>query len=158
VDHQQSPICSTTSPALARWRRLLALATVVVLGALSGAAACLDEVDPPACEANCGIEAECEFRTLAACEAASCDPVTGAALQPSLAACLGAAENCLEAAACPCADGCSKVEECGADADPGCEATCDTLVDQQPTETYLENVCRLESSCEDQAVCSSVSG
>ena len=158
VTHQQTPTFSTTSSDVARWRRLSAVATVVVLAALSGAADCLDDLEAPPCEANCAIEAECEFRTLAACEAASCNSITGAPLQPSLAACLGAAENCLEAAACPCADGCGKVEECGADADPGCEATCDTLVDQQPTETYLENVCRLESSCEDQAVCSSVSG
>jgi hypothetical protein len=127
----------------------------VVLSALTGASDC---PDAPKCEANCDVEDECGFRTLAACEAASCSSITGAVLNDSLDACLGAAENCLEAAACPCSGGCAKVDECGGSPDPTCEADCDTLVDQAPEATYQENACRIESSCEDLAVCSSVSG
>ena len=132
-----------------------AAVAVVVLGALTSASDCLDATK---CEANCAIEVECGFRTQAACEAASCNPVTGAVSNGSLDACLGAAANCLEAAACPCSGGCAKVDECSGSPDPTCEANCDTLVDQAPEATYQENACRIESSCEDLAVCSSVSG
>jgi hypothetical protein len=136
-----------------------AAAVVVVLGVLTGAADCLDALgDSPTCQANCAVEVECGFRTEAACEAASCNPVTGAVLNGSLDACLGAASDCLEAAACPCDGGCAKIEDCSGSPDPTCEADCDTLVDQAPEATYQENACRIESSCEDLAVCSSVSG
>jgi hypothetical protein len=144
-------------PHLASWRlpRVLAVLGLVVV---SSASTCLDDVDPPECEANCDIEDECGFRTLAECEAAACNRLTGEAENPGLAACLGAAGDCLEAAACACDDGCEKLDACTGSPDPECVSTCDTLVEQDGEATYRENVCRIESSCEDLAACSSVSG
>jgi hypothetical protein len=118
----------------------------------------LDELERPPCQANCDVEDTCGFRTLATCELAACDPVTGEAVHPELAACLGAATDCLEAAACACDDGCAKIETCTGSPDPDCVSTCDTLVDQAPEATYQENACRIVSECEDVATCASVAG
>ena len=144
-------------------RGLRALALVLTaLGVMAAdASSCLDE-DPPepaACRANCDIEAECDLRTLEACQAASCDPQTGDPLFTAPDACLANAENCLEAAACACDGGCAKLDECSeGGSDPTCVGTCDTLVEQEPESTYREQRCRLESSCEDIAVCGAVGG
>jgi len=142
---------------VASWRLSRVLGVVGLVVATS-ASTCLDALDPPECQANCDIEDECGFRSLAECEAAACNPATGAADNPGLAACLGAAGDCLEAAACACDDGCEKVEACSGSPDPECVSTCDTIVEQEPEATYRENTCRIESSCEDLALCSSVSG
>lgn len=131
---------------------------IALLAMTASASSCLDDLERPECQANCAVEDECGFRTLATCELAACDPVTGEALHPGLAACLGAADDCLEAAACACDDGCAKIESCSGSADPDCVATCDTLVDQAPEATYQENACRIVSECEDLATCASVSG
>ena len=142
---------------VASWRlsRALAVAGLVVV---TSASTCLDEVEPPACRANCDVEDECGFRTLAECEAAACNPLTGAAENPGLAACIGAARDCLEAAACACDDGCAKIDTCAGSPDRECVSTCDTLIEQGDGESaYRENVCRIESRCEDLAACSSVS-
>lgn len=122
---------------------------------LGTAADCLGDTS---CNANCDIEVECGFRSLEACEAASCDVVTGAVVHTGLDACLAAAADCLEAAACACDDGCDKTAECTESPDANCVSTCDTLVEQEPKETYLENVCKLGASCEEQATCGGVSG
>jgi hypothetical protein len=130
---------------VASWRlsRALAVAGLVVV---TSASTCLDEVEPPACRANCDVEDECGFRTLAECEAAACNPLTGAAETPGLAA-------------CACDDGCAKIDTCAGSPDRECVSTCDTLIEQGDGESaYRENVCRIESSCEDLAACSSVSG
>lgn len=139
-----------------RLSRLFAVAGVMVLGS---AADCLDALeDPEPCLASCDVEDECGFRTVAECEAASCDALTGLLLDPVRDACLDTAGDCLEAAACACDGGCAKVDECAGSPDPGCVETCDTLVDQEPEATYRENACRLEAACADLAACSSVSG
>jgi hypothetical protein len=131
---------------------------LVLMALVTSASDCLDDIEPPPCQANCAIEAECEFRSLEDCEAAACEPLTGAPINVGLDACLGAATDCLEAAACACPDGCGQIDECAGEADPSCVENCDTLVEQLPVETYLENLCRIESSCEDLALCSSVQG
>lgn len=151
--HQHTP-SSFVAP------RLVRILAIVGLTALTTAADCLallDDEDPPTCPANCAVEDTCGLRSQAECLAAFCD---GAEVKPEMRAldtCLGAAtDDCLEAAACACEGGCAQTEACGASPDPTCVGTCDTLVDQDPEGTYRENACRIESSCEGQAVCSSV--
>jgi hypothetical protein len=144
---------------LSRLRPFGMLATVLATLALGTAADCLGTLtETPACKANCDVEAECGFRTKEACEAASCNPVSGDVLFSDVDACLAAAENCLEAAGCACDDGCAKTAECVQSPDPDCVSTCDTLVEQQTEATYLENRCKIESSCDEQAACGAVSG
>ncbi len=130
-----------------------------LVAALLGAGAC--EGDLPVCSANCAIEAECGFRSLEACQAASCDPFTGLPLAALADACLANAGDCLEAAACGCDEGCARIDTCAdsGETDPSCASTCATLVEQQSTQTYLENRCRIEAAdCSTLATCSSVSG
>ncbi len=134
---------------------------LVVAVVFGGGSSCLDalgEDDPPPCTANCAIEAECGFRTLEVCAATSCDPL-GAPVDVAADACLAAAADCLEAAACACDSGCARIDECAeSEPNPDCVTTCDTLVEQQSTATYLENRCRIEKACSDLATCSAVSG
>ena len=140
-------------------RRALLAVVVAVLGGLVGGADCLGEL--PECAARCDVEAECGFRSLEDCKAASCDLVTGAPLSSSADRCLAEAADCAEAAACACDAGCARLDECAdsGEADAECPSTCATLVDQTPTETYLENRCRIEATdCSTLATCSSVSG
>jgi hypothetical protein len=139
--------------------RRAAVGVTALLCTLLGAADCPGEL--PACGANCDIEAECGFRSLEECEAASCDLLTGLPVSSSADACLAAAADCAEAAACACDAGCDRVDECAETGTPDetCPATCATLVDQLPTQTYLENRCRIEAAdCSTLATCSSVSG
>jgi len=139
--------------------RVLHVAVVAALGVLLGAADCLGDL--PTCSAHCEIEAECGFRTLDECQAASCDLLTGAPKSASADACLENAADCAEAAACACDDGCAAVDACAesGEADAECPSTCATLVEQQSTQTYLENRCRIEATdCSTLATCSSVSG
>ncbi|MDP2340188.1 MAG: hypothetical protein Q8O67_04455 [Deltaproteobacteria bacterium] len=129
------------------------------VGVVLAGADCLGD-EPVVCRANCAIEVECTFRTLEACEAASCDPLTGNPTDAVVDACLAAAPDCLEAAACACDGGCGRIDACsGAEPDATCVGTCDTLVEQEPAQTYLENRCRIDAAeCADLAACSSVSG
>lgn len=132
---------------------------VAALGLLLGAADCLGDL--PECGANCDIEAECGFRTLEECKASSCNALTGLPASSSADACLANAADCGQAAACACDDGCARIDECAesGEADTTCPSTCNTLVDQEPTATYLENRCRIEATdCSTLATCSSVSG
>jgi hypothetical protein len=135
-----------------RFSRVLAVFGLVCV---TSALDCGD--DPPPCRANCDIEDACGLRSFEDCEAAACDP-TGAPIHRGLDACLGAATDCLEAAACACDDGCSKIDRCAGSPDPECVSRCDALVEQDGEGTYRENVCRIDASCEDLAACSSVSG
>ena len=137
--------------------RILRVIFVVVV---TVGASCVDELAPSQCQPNCPIEAQCGFRSLEECEAASCDFFTGALIAPDVDACLASAVDCLEAAACACDGGCTRIDTCSdAEPDPTCVATCDTLVEQEPTQTYLENRCRIDANeCGDLAACSSVSG
>jgi hypothetical protein len=144
-----------------RWRPFGILATASATLMLGTAADCLDTItdqNNPECTARCDVEAECGFRTTDACEAASCDPISGEVLFADVDACLAAASDCLEAAACACSDGCAKTAECLQSEDADCVDTCDTLVEQQSSATYLENRCKIESSCDEQAACGAVSG
>jgi hypothetical protein len=144
---------------LSRLRPFGMLATVLATLALGTAADCLGTLtETPACKANCDVEAECGFRTKEACEAASCNPVSGDVLFSDVDACLAAAGDCQEAAHCACDDGCAKTAECLESEDAECVNTCETIVDQQPSATYLENRCKIESSCDEQAACGAVSG
>ncbi len=132
------------------------MVATAALTLLLGGSSCLEGGSPVTCNANCDIEAECEFRSLEACQAASCNPVTGALVSPGIDSCLASAPGCLEAAACACDDGCAKVDECAENPDPSCVETCDTLVEQQPKATYIENFCRAAADCDDVAGCGSV--
>ena len=139
-------------------RPLTMLATALATLMLGSASTCVEPPKPAACEAACDLEVECGFRGLSACEAASCNPVMGSILYADVDACLRSADDCLEAAACVCDEGCGKTDECVGSPDSQCVSTCDTLVEQQPKATYLENFCRIESSCSDLAACGAVSG
>ncbi len=113
------------------------------------------------CQANCDVEAECGFRSVEECQAASCDPLTGALLASGADACLAEATDCAEAAACACDEGCTRLDECAdsGTVDESCPTTCTTLVEQEPTRTYLENRCRIEADdCGTLPTCSAVSG
>jgi hypothetical protein len=138
---------------------LLRLLLALLLGLLLGGADCLGDL--PECGARCDVEVECGFRSLEECKAASCDPLTGEPKSSSADDCLASADDCAEAAACACEDGCARIDECadsGA-ADATCAATCATLVDQTPTQTYMENRCRIEATdCSTLVTCSTVSG
>ena len=65
------------------------VATALLSLCLGTAADCLDTANVE-CNANCDIEVECEFRTLDQCQAASCNPLTGAITAPGIDSCLAA--------------------------------------------------------------------
>jgi hypothetical protein len=143
-------------------RRRVRVLAVLGLLPLLGAADCVALLgEGSACAARCDVEDTCGLRSEADCLAASCDPVTGEPLSAEANACLAAAEDCAAAAACACSAGCARVDAC-ADAgapDESCASSCETLVSQEPTATYLENRCRIEAAeCSQLATCSSVSG
>jgi len=149
----------TTSSPTSLSATLRASLPATLLASLLGAAGCFG--DRPVCSANCAIEVECGFRSLEACEAASCDPLTGLPTATLADACLAAAGDCLDAAACACDDGCARIDTCAesGETDSTCVSTCATLVEQQSTQTYLEYRCRIEADdCSTLATCSSVSG
>jgi hypothetical protein len=129
-----------------------------------------------ACEEVCAAEAACDLgRSEAACLAALCDengfkivleaedtPDAGPAgesdLQDLVANdCMRAATDCEELVLCSCPDACARVDECTGSADAACTNTCESLLEQDLT-LYLENRCKMESSCADLAACGSVSG
>jgi hypothetical protein len=156
--HSQGNADTGIHACLHRWRAGVAL-VAGLLTMMLGAARCLDEL--PECRANCDIEVECGFRSLEECQAASCDPLTGTPVSVGADGCLAEATDCAEAAACACDDGCARVDECAesGEADTSCPSTCESLVEQLPNDTYLENRCRIEATdCATLATCSSVSG
>jgi hypothetical protein len=133
-------------------------ALVLLLGAEDD---CFGEDEPEpsstACADACALEASCGFRDEDDC-LAGC-PADGASLNPALDECFAAAASCLESAACACDAGCARVDECAeAEPDPTCVSSCDAIIEQETQQTYVEQRCRIESSCEDLAACSSVSG
>ncbi len=147
-----------------KWARaVVAAASVFVFGAADCAALLGEgEEEPKPCTARCDVEEFCGFRSEADCLKASCNadgtPKDKAA-DDCLAAASDAEADCVTVAACACDGGCAKIDECTeGEPDAECVNTCDTLVEQQTSQTYLENRCRIEKSCEDLATCSSVSG
>lgn len=139
------------------------LLALVALSALVVVPACellLGELDPPLpseCEDLCEIEDECGLRAFDACMAArGCDDDGdgGAPLASGDAdACMLAVDNCADVALCTCDDACARVDECTGSPDPSCAGTCESLVEQDVVGTFQENRCRIESTCEDLALC-----
>lgn len=117
------------------------------------AVGCACPVAGSACALACTVEETCGFRAMASCVADSCargeDRVAGDGDD-----CLTAAGDCGAAALCACPGGCAKLDECAGSEDPTCDDTCTTLVGQEPVPTFQENRCKIESSCEDLALCS----
>lgn len=160
-----------TTEVLVAHRANLILAARAVVAVASffvfGAADCLGaigegEEEPKECTARCDVEDACGLRTLDDCKANACN-TDGTPKDKAADDCLTAAAeaeaDCLVVAACACDGGCAKIDECSeAEPDPNCVSTCDTLVEQATQQTYLENRCRIEKSCEDLATCSAVAG
>jgi hypothetical protein len=148
----------------------LPLSGAECLGALGGA----DE-ERVSCEAVCAAEAQCELgRDEAACLAALCAedgfrvlsdealPDAGPAVAApedleSLSAndCMKAAEDCATLALCSCEDSCARVDDCTGSPDAACVDNCELLLEQDPS-LYLENRCKMESTCADLAACGQV--
>lgn len=155
-----------------RRRHALVLAVVLAALPLSGAD-CLrsgdDGEERAECEAVCAAEAQCDLgRDAAACLLALCvedgfkvvaaDPETGAAADlQALAAndCMKAATDCAALALCSCDDACARVDECTGSSDAACTDNCEVLLEQD-TSLYLENRCKMESTCADLAACGQV--
>lgn len=114
---------------------------------------------PGECEALCELEDECGLRSYAACVSARrCDAeadADGGAPVPLTDAddCMLAVENCADVALCTCDDACARIDECTGSPDPSCAGTCESLVEQDVVGTFQENRCRIESTCEDLALC-----
>jgi hypothetical protein len=104
------------------------------------------------CNELCVIESGCDLRSYETCVRESCE---GPFRKPSgdTDECMLAVEDCAEVAACTCAGSCARLDVCTGSLDPGCEATCDVLLEQEPIETFQENRCRIESACEELAAC-----
>jgi hypothetical protein len=141
--------------------RVLAFLCGAVLAASVGCAPGGEDGDGIDCESMCGFEDECGLRSYDDCEAASCllgfrTPSTSDLCIQTVIAAEG---TCADAIGCTCAESCSKIESCTESPDPGCDATCEGIVEQAPTATYLENRCRIETTnCEDLALCGGTSG
>lgn len=152
----------------------LALALVPLLGA-----DCVGTLEPSAerreCEEVCAAEASCDLgRTQEECLAALCDfagfkivaePASDAGLVAhdldlqdlSANECMRTAQDCQELLLCSCPDSCGRVDECTGSVDGACLDNCENLLAQDPA-LYLENRCKMESSCADLAACGVVSG
>ena len=114
-----------------------------------------DEGHP--CADLCDIEVQCGFRSLSECEAQSCDGDTR--IPTDSDDCIAAATDCAEVALCSCDDACLRVDDCTGSDDGACDADCETLVEQDPENTYRENRCLVETeACEDIATCGGVAG
>lgn len=132
-------------------------------------------VERKECEEVCAAEAACELgRTEPECLAALCDvggfkivveapsdagpAAPDADLQDLTAnACMRAAQDCQELLLCSCPDACARVDECTGSPDAACLDNCENLLEQDPA-LYLENRCKMESTCADLAVCGVVAG
>lgn len=129
---------------------------VLVVAALAIAPACEllypDDPEGTPCEELCALEDECGLRAYDDCVAASC--ADGGGRVPSAAdECMLAVDNCAEVALCTCDDSCARLDECTGSPDPSCAGTCESLVEQDVVRTFQENRCRIESTCEDLALC-----
>jgi hypothetical protein len=127
-------------------------AAVIAVAAHSGCEL-LEQTPLGDCEKLCAIEADCGLRDKDACLAAICPG--GIHIPTASDACLLETDDCSEVAACACPEGCAKLDECTGAPDPSCADTCEGLVEQDPAGTYTENRCRIESSCDDLALCTS---
>lgn len=146
----------------ARAALLLAVATGTT------GAACLDEIPlgTSECEELCEIEELCGLRSYSACTTERCGEAgatRGGAADDCMLSIVEASEasdaggfDCTELVFCTCDDSCGSVDACTGSSDPACGSTCETLVEQDPVATYQENRCRIESSCEDLALCGGV--
>lgn len=123
-----------------------------------------------ACAAHCAVEVECGLRSEADCLAAVCDDAgfvvvsgtnisgdDGVDLQTApVTDCMKSAADCAQAVLCTCPDSCERTAVCLGSDDAECENTCGALVEQAPGDTYLENRCKLESTCDDLPTCGGV--
>lgn len=133
------------------------LRALVVTAALVVAPGCerlFGLVDPPgaSCEDLCALEEECGLRGFDACVAESCGDA-GTRVPSEADECMLAVDNCADVALCTCDDSCAKLDECTGSPDPSCASTCESLVEQDVVGTFQENRCRIESTCEDLALC-----
>lgn len=140
-----------------RWWKVLRAGAVVV-----GLAACspgfpdlgdggVEDDTGLDCDELCFLEDDCGLRSYDACVSESC---VGLFRTPSTAdECMLVAEDCAEVAACTCAGSCAQLDACTGSFDAACESDCEVLLEQQPIETFQENRCRIESSCEELAAC-----
>lgn len=114
----------------------------------------------------CAAEAQCELgRSEAACLSALCDDEgfkvvadgeTPADLQTlSANDCMKAATDCAELVLCSCDDACARIDDCTGGNEAGCADDCEVLLEQD-TSLYLENRCKMESTCADLAACGQV--
>lgn len=126
------------------------------------------------CEAVCAIEGQCAElgRSEADCLASLCDeegfrrfeddpdaatPSSVDLQDLSFIECAQAAEDCGALALCSCPDACTRVDDCSGSPDATCVDTCEGVLAQDPS-LYLENRCKMESTCADLAACGAVSG
>jgi hypothetical protein len=108
--------------------------------------------DDLTCDVLCAIEDSCDLRAEAACVSESCD---GEERIPSTSdECMAVADDCAEVALCTCGEACEKRETCTQSPDPECVTSCETLMEQDPTATFGEIRCVIESDCADLALCS----
>jgi hypothetical protein len=143
-------------------------AAVTVLIAMGAAgSACLDDLPLPGgeCEELCQVEEDCGFRSFNACMAASCSDAGtrfGSGADSCMLSMLDDADasdagvSCADLVFCTCDESCGAVDDCTGNIDPSCGSTCETIVEQDPEVAYQENRCRIESSCEDLALCGGV--
>jgi hypothetical protein len=105
------------------------------------------------CDGACALEQQCGFRALDECQRASCDGDVRVANKSDF--CLADAKDCGAAAACPCEEACWKRGECAGDhdGDKACTASCSKLVAHDPSASYDENRCIIESKCDAIAAC-----
>lgn len=139
----------------------LPLAGAECLGAWLGGS---DE-ERDACVVVCAAEAQCELgRDEAACLAALCAEDGFRVLDDEMPAdlealsandCMKAAADCAALALCSCDDSCARVDECTGSADAACIDNCELLLEQD-TSLYMENRCKMESTCADLAACGQV--
>jgi hypothetical protein len=149
------------SPSSNLWRTIVPAA--FVLGALAIVPACellLGELPVPggSCDELCALEDECGLRGFDEClTQRGCDADGGTPASSSSADdCMLAVDNCADVALCTCDDACARVDECTGSPDPSCAGTCESLVEQDVVGTFQENRCRIESTCEDLALCGGV--
>jgi hypothetical protein len=128
-----------------------------------------DGEERKSCEEVCAVEAECEgLRTEEDCLAALCDDEGFRVVEDGDATvdfetlasndCIREAEDCGAVILCTCADACDRTATCTGDEDATCEDTCAQLVENLPAETFTENRCKTESTCEDLPLCGGAEG
>lgn len=138
----------------ARSSLLSRVALVVAVLLVAPACELLDRLPPPGnpCEDLCAIEDECGLRSFDDCMAESCGDA-GVRSGSDADECMLSVDNCADVALCTCDDSCAKLDECTGSPDPSCAETCESLVEQDVVGTFQENRCRIESTCEELALC-----